>query len=82
MSKIKYNKDNKIISIRLSRKKSVDSDVQNNVIVDYDASGNIVNIDIMNIDFNEFISNKINFTDIIQKKVYATTNSKAQTHNT
>jgi len=76
MSKIKYNQDNKIMSIKLSRKKSVDSDVQNNVVVDYDASGDIVNINIMNIDFNEFVSNKINFADIIQEKVYATTNSR------
>lgn len=51
---IKYNKEAKIISIRISKRKSVDSDVKNNVVIDYDKDGGVVNIDIMKIGLNEF----------------------------
>lgn len=51
---IKYDKNSKIISIKFSKNKSVDSDVKENVVVDYDADGGIVNIDIMAINLTEF----------------------------
>jgi len=51
---IKYNNDSGILSIRVSRKRSVDSDVKSNVVVDYDENGEIVNIDIMKIGLDEF----------------------------
>jgi len=51
---IRYDKNSKILSIRVSRKKSVDSDVRDNVVVDYDKNGEIVNIDIMKINLKEF----------------------------
>ncbi|MBU4347756.1 DUF2283 domain-containing protein [Candidatus Parcubacteria bacterium] len=69
MPKIQYDKESKIISIKVSNKKSVDSDVQDNVVVDYDKNNNITNIDIMDIDFNEFKDNKIYFEEIIKEKV-------------
>jgi len=53
-SQIKYDQKVNILKIRLSNKKSVDSDVQNNIVVDYDKNGEIVNIEIMNINLNEF----------------------------
>lgn len=49
MPKIHYDPEVKILSIRLLNKKSVDSDVKNNVVLDYDSEGNLVNIDIMEI---------------------------------
>ena len=54
MAKIKYDKETKILSIRLSDKRSVDSDTKKNIVVDYDKGGDIVNIDIMKISLNEF----------------------------
>ena len=68
MSKIKYNKENKIISIKISNNKSIDSDVQNNVVIDYDKNNNITNIDIMNISIDEFEENKMHFNEIIELK--------------
>lgn len=50
MAKIKYNKKSKIISIKISNRRSIDSDVQDNVVVDYDKDSNITNIDIMDND--------------------------------
>ena len=52
--KIQYDKSSNIISIRVSNKKSIDSDVKNNVVVDYDENGEVVNIDIMKIGIDEF----------------------------
>lgn len=54
MTKIKYDKEVKILSIRLSDKKSADSDAENNIVIDYDKDGKVVNIDIMDINLNEF----------------------------
>lgn len=51
---IKYDQKVNILKIRLSNKKSVDSDVKNNIVVDYDKNGEIVNIEIMNVNLNEF----------------------------
>ena len=51
---IKYDQKVNILKIRLSNKKSADSDVKNNIVVDYDKNGEIVNIEIMNINLNEF----------------------------
>ena len=50
MAKIKYDSQVKILSIRLSDKKSVDSDIQDNVVLDYDENEQLVNIDVMEID--------------------------------
>lgn len=52
--KIRYDKDARIISIRTSMKKSVDSDVYGNVVVDYGDDGQIVNVDIMDVSLSEF----------------------------
>ncbi|KKP32459.1 MAG: hypothetical protein A2312_03595 [Candidatus Staskawiczbacteria bacterium RIFOXYB2_FULL_32_9] len=51
---IKYDKEAKILSIRVSDKKSVDSDAKGNVVIDYDKNGNVVNIDVMKISLDEF----------------------------
>jgi len=51
---IKYDENSNIVSIRVSAGKSVDSDVKNNVVVDYDKNGQIVNVDIMKVGIDEF----------------------------
>ena len=54
MVKVTYDKNAKILSFRLSSKKSVDSDVQENVVIDRDRDGTIVNIEIMDVGIGEF----------------------------
>lgn len=54
MPKINYDREAKIMIIQMSGKKSVDSDVQDNIVVDYDRKGEITRIEIMNIGLNEF----------------------------
>ena len=58
MPKINYDQEAGILTIKVSNKKSVDSDVQKNVVVDYDKDGNIVKIEIMSVDLNEFEKEK------------------------
>ena len=54
--KIEYHKKEKILSLRLSKEPSVDSDIKGNMVIDYDAKGEIVNVDIMSVNLNDFIS--------------------------
>ena len=51
---IKYDKRSNILSIRLNKSKSVDSDVKDNIVIDYDKNGDIVGVDIMGIGLSEF----------------------------
>ena len=52
--KIKYDKESNILSIKLNKKRSVDPDVKDNIVIDYDENGEIVNIEIMKINIEEF----------------------------
>lgn len=54
MPKIELDKEARILSIRFSKRKSVDSHIQENVVVDFDKGGNVVNIEIMNFSLKEF----------------------------
>ena len=53
--KIDYHKAEDILSFRFSNAKSVDSDIQGNVVVDYDKKGNIVRLDIMKVNLDNFV---------------------------
>lgn len=66
--KINYHSQGHIISFRLSPKKSVDSDIKGNVVMDYDSDGNVVNIDVMKVNLENFVPAK-NFSSFaIQAK--------------
>ncbi|MCU0653439.1 MAG: DUF2283 domain-containing protein [Candidatus Pacebacteria bacterium] len=52
---VKYDPKVNILSIRFSNKKSVDSDVKENVVIDYDQKGEIVNLEIMKVNLSEFL---------------------------
>ena len=54
MPKIDYDQEAKILTIKISNKKSVDSDIQKNVVVDYDKDGDIAKIEMMSVSLNEF----------------------------
>ncbi len=44
-----------ILNIRFSKKKSVDSEIKDNVVIDYDENHEIVNLEIMKVDLREFV---------------------------
>ena len=66
MSKISYAPDEKILSIRLSNAKSVDSDIVGNVVIDYGKNDEIVNIEIMNIRLDEFKKTRAPLADFMK----------------
>lgn len=53
MPKIHYDPEVQILSIRISNEKIVDSDLEGDLVIDYDAKGSIVNIDIMHFDLKK-----------------------------
>lgn len=66
MVKVVYDKEAKILSFRLSPKKSVDSEVEDNVVIDRDKSGTIVNIDILDVGMREFRKAKSRMGGIVR----------------
>ena len=53
-----YDKESQVLSWQLSNAKSVDSDIQANVVIDYAKSGKIVRINFYDFDFENFKSLK------------------------
>ncbi|MFA5948112.1 MAG: DUF2283 domain-containing protein [Candidatus Gracilibacteria bacterium] len=56
MSEIAYDKETKILSITVNYNKIIDSDINNDLVIDYDKDGKIVNIDVLNINLEELIN--------------------------
>lgn len=58
-----YDKASQVLSWKLSNKKSVDSDIQANVVIDYDKQGKIVSINFYDFNFDDFktLKNPIKF---------------------
>ena len=52
--KIAYDRESEVLSFELRRGKSVDSDIQGNVVIDYDRKRNIVRINVYHFDFDAF----------------------------
>ncbi|MBU4369643.1 DUF2283 domain-containing protein [Patescibacteria group bacterium] len=81
MTKIKYNKETKILGIRLSNKQSVDSDIRGNVVVDYDKEGKIVNLDIMSISLEEFSKTEDYFNRFLDRPKRKVANSGVRVYS-
>lgn len=64
--KISYNRESQVLEIEVNKAKSIDSDIQGNVVIDYDKKGKIVRINLYNFRFDEF-RNKIRaFKDFVR----------------
>lgn len=55
MQKIEYDPEVKILKIRFRPGKSVNSDVIDNLVLDYDKNGNLVNVDVMDINLEDLV---------------------------
>lgn len=55
--KISYDKENGVLSIQIRKGKSVDSDIQRNIVIDYDKRGEIIRINLYNFSFDSFRNN-------------------------
>ena len=54
MTKISYDPEVEILTIRFSKKQSTESELWDNVVLDYDSEGHLVNIDVMDIRLEDF----------------------------
>ena len=52
--KIEYDKESKVLSIELRKGKSVDSEIHDNLVIDYDKEGHAVRVNLYDIDFSAF----------------------------
>lgn len=52
--KISYDKESEVLSIEAKRGKSVDSDIQGNIVIDYDKKGDIVRMNLYKFSFDKF----------------------------
>ncbi|MFA6917775.1 MAG: DUF2283 domain-containing protein [Candidatus Gracilibacteria bacterium] len=55
MAQISYDSEVNILSVRLSNHKIVDSDTGDHCVIDYDKDGNIVNIDVMEVNLEKLL---------------------------
>lgn len=53
---ISYNKESKVLSIQMSNQKSIDSDIADNVVIDYDKNKNVVRVNFYDFNFEDFRS--------------------------
>lgn len=56
MRKIEYDPEVKILKIRFRKGKSVDSDIIDNLVLDYDKNGKLVNIDVMDVNLEDLVN--------------------------
>ena len=52
--KIAYDKESQALSIEMSKAKSVDSDIKDNMVIDYDRKGNMVRVNFYDFNFSSF----------------------------
>ncbi|MBI3495612.1 DUF2283 domain-containing protein [Candidatus Berkelbacteria bacterium] len=55
--KIIYDKAGEVLSVEISNEKSVDSDIRDNVVLDYNKKGEVVRINLYNFSFDAFREN-------------------------
>ena len=52
--KISYDKESEVLSMDFIKSKSSDSDINGNVVIDYDKSGKIVRLNVYGFSFDDF----------------------------
>lgn len=58
MYKIEYDENSRVLKLRLKEVASVDSEVKGNVVMDFDSEGELVNIDVMDVNL-EYLANSV-----------------------
>jgi hypothetical protein len=57
--KIAYDPEVKVLSIRLKPGRSVDSEIKGNLVLDYNSKGELVKLDIMDVDLEELVNSGV-----------------------
>ncbi len=63
-AKIIYDKESQVLSWQLQAGKSVDSDIDDNVVIDYGKNGKIMRINFYNFSLENFKKHKANFKQL------------------
>ena len=61
--KISYDKESEVLSMDFGMSGSSDSDVNGNVVIDYDKKGKIVRLNVYSFSFDDFKENKETIQD-------------------
>lgn len=69
--KILYDKESQVLSWQLKKGKSVDSDIQGNVVIDYNRAGKIVRINFYHMNFEDFKEHKKDFQRFVSARQMA-----------
>ena len=56
--KILYDKNSQVLSLEIGKGEGVDSDIQGNIVLDYDKKGKIVRINLYDFSFDQFRSKR------------------------
>ena len=65
--KISYDKKSAVLSVEIADKKSADSDIQGNMVIDYDQNGRVVRVNIYEFDFDAFQENRQAFQNFARR---------------
>lgn len=65
--KISYDKESEVLSMDFIKSKSSDSDINGNVVIDYDKNGKIVRLNVYSFSFDDFRSVKENIQDFARQ---------------
>ena len=66
--KVIYDEQSQVLSWELKKGKSVDSDIDGNVVIDYDKKGSIVRINFYQVNFNDFKQHKKDFLRFVSAR--------------
>jgi len=56
--KIAYDQESNVLSVEFRNAKSVDSDIHDNVVIDYDKAGKVVRVNMYNVNFSDFMKGR------------------------
>jgi uncharacterized protein YuzE len=59
MYKIEYDENSRVLKLRLKEVASVDSEVKGNVVMDFDSEGELVNIDVMDVNLEDLANSVV-----------------------
>jgi len=57
--KIIYDKESKVFSVEMKQGKSVDSEIHDSLVIDYDKNGKIIRVNLYDFNLNAFKESKI-----------------------
>ncbi len=59
MYKLNYDPGAKILTIRVQRGKSTDSEIQGNIVLDYNEKGELIKIDVMDVNLEDLVRGSV-----------------------